>query len=224
MAYGLTAQSCLPEGIIFNNQNQIDSFPINYPNCIEIEGDVVIYGDDITNLNELNALTSVGGDLWIVDNEALTSLTGLEGMISVGGDLWIYHNDALTSLTGLENVASIVHFLRIIDNNTLTSITGLEGVTSIGGDLIITFNNDLTSLVGLDNIESNSIEDLTLRYNTSLSTCEIESVCDYLIAPNGEVTIKFNSTGCNSPEEVQDSCVAHVGIIDIISLANEILI
>ena len=51
----LNAQSpCLPEGITFTTQEQIDSFQINYPGCTEIEGDVQICGNDITNLNGLN--------------------------------------------------------------------------------------------------------------------------------------------------------------------------
>ena len=57
------AQPCLPEGITFTTQEQIDNFQINYPNCTEIEGDVIIEGDDINNLNGLNVLNSIGGFL-----------------------------------------------------------------------------------------------------------------------------------------------------------------
>ena len=56
-------QPCLPEGITFTTQAQIDSFQTNHPNCTEIEGDVIIGGDDITNLDGLNVLTAVGGFL-----------------------------------------------------------------------------------------------------------------------------------------------------------------
>jgi hypothetical protein len=37
------SQSCLPEGIVFQTQGQIDSFQINFPGCIHIEGGVTIY-------------------------------------------------------------------------------------------------------------------------------------------------------------------------------------
>jgi len=40
------AQPCLPNGITFTTQGQIDSFPINYPGCTEIGGDVVIGGGE----------------------------------------------------------------------------------------------------------------------------------------------------------------------------------
>ena len=32
------SQGCLPEGITFTTQEQIDNFQINYPGCTEIEG------------------------------------------------------------------------------------------------------------------------------------------------------------------------------------------
>ncbi len=35
------AQSCLPDGITFETQAQIDSFQVNYPGCTEVEGNVV---------------------------------------------------------------------------------------------------------------------------------------------------------------------------------------
>ena len=65
--------SCLPDGITFETQAQIDSFQVNYPNCNTIRGDVMISGDDITNLNGLNVLTSIEGDLYISNNSNLTN-------------------------------------------------------------------------------------------------------------------------------------------------------
>jgi len=102
----LFCQSCLPEGITFTTQTQIDSFQINYPNCTEIEGDVTITGISITNLNGLIVFTSIGGWLRIVDTDSLTSLTGLDSLSFLGG-LEIYDNKALTNLTGLETLTYI---------------------------------------------------------------------------------------------------------------------
>jgi hypothetical protein len=36
----------------------------------------------------------------------------------------------------------------------------------------------------------------------------VESICNYLIAPNGEVFIWSNTVGCNSQEEVEEACEA----------------
>ena len=148
----VSAQSCLPDGITFTTQAEIDNFQTNNPNCTEIEGDVLINGGDIVNLNGLSVLTSIAGSLFIgtdyYNNPSITSLTGLDNVMSIGGDLSIGGIDSLTSLTGLDNVMSIGGDIDIKYNHALTSLTGLEGLTSMGGDLSIGGNNALTSLTG----------------------------------------------------------------------------
>ena len=151
------SQPCLPEGITFFSQEEIDNFQTNYPNCTEIEGTVWVGGYDITNLNGLSVLTSIGGALYI-------------------------QCFFLTSLTGLDNLTSIGAYLSIVDNDALTSLSGL------------------------DNINAGTITDLTIKDNISLSTCEVQSICDYLVSPNGTIEIHNNAPGCNSPEEVEEAC------------------
>ena len=365
--------TCLPEGITFTTQEQIDNFQINHPNCMEIEGDVTIYGDDITNLSGLNILTAIWGNLSVFDNEALISLTGLEGLSSIEGNITIHRNLALTNLIGLGNLTSISGDLiigglnsmmfygnpslsnltgldsltfiggnvTISDNDTLTNLTGLDSLTFIGGDVtiadndalssldglesltsvgggfqiggynflndescgndaltsleglvnltsvggyldisanssltslaglgnldsiggffqiahsaltsmaelvnlnsiggdlwidyneaLISFmgleglssiggyiwvhsNNALTSLMGIENIEAVSIEHLEIGYNNSLSTCHVQSICNYLASPNGSVDIYDNAPGCNSSGEVQEACDSIVSV------------
>ena len=80
----VSSQPCLPEGIMFTTQAQIDNFQTNYPDCSVIEGWVTIFdghsGDNITNLTGLNVLTSIGGDFIIEANDSLNNLTGLGGL------------------------------------------------------------------------------------------------------------------------------------------------
>jgi hypothetical protein len=229
-----SSQGCLPEGITFSLQSQIDSFQVSYPGCTEIEGDVMIRGSNITDLSGLIVLTSIGGTLEIGDiyagNPSLTSLAGLEGLTSIEGDLyiaWNYnltslsgldnlnsiggrvgigYNYNLTSLMGLENLTSIGDGLVIEEANALTSLTGLEGLISIVGFLEITFSDALTNLTGLDNVEANTISGMYIYMNHSLSACEVRSICDYLASPNGTIEMHDNATGCNSPEEVEAAC------------------
>ena len=64
------AQSCLPNGITFNSQAQIDAFATNYPGCTEILGKVSISessAGNIVNLNGLSQITSMGGTWERVD-------------------------------------------------------------------------------------------------------------------------------------------------------------
>ena len=86
-------------------------------------------------------------------------------------------------------------------------------MTSIESEIKIGNNKALTSLTGLDNV-SYIGGDLNILLNEALTNCEILSICNYLANPNGVVTIQDNAIGCNSPEEVQDSCEANAVAID----------
>jgi hypothetical protein len=184
--YNAISQGCLPEGITFNYQYQIDSFQVNYPGCTEIEGNVNIENKGwswIFNLNGLSGLTSIGGSLNI-SSSSLSSLAGLNTLTSIGGDL---------SLDGNWN-------------ESLTSLAALDGLTFIGGNLSVRGYRNLTSLAGLENVSAASIDNIDIYDNIALSACNIQSLCEYLAAPNGTVNIYSNATGCNSPAEIANMC------------------
>ena len=188
------SQSCLPEGITFSTQAQIDNFQTDYPGCTVIEGNVNIWGgsNNITNLNGLSVLTAIDGWLWIEINPLLGSLTGLDNLMSIGDYLYIRYNASLTDLTGLDNVTSIGGQVNINSNSSLTSLTGLgnvttigsylmiwacnitdlsglDNVTTVGGDLDIHANDMLTSLTGLENLNSVGLN-IWIEDNDSLAT------------------------------------------------------
>jgi len=79
------SQSCLPQGITLNTQEEIDNFQTNFPGCTEIEGSLNIAGTNITNLTGLSILTAIGEDLYIYDNNNLTSLIGLNYITTIEG-------------------------------------------------------------------------------------------------------------------------------------------
>jgi len=237
--------NCLPEGITFTTQQEIDNFQSNYPNCVEIEGDVEISGDNIVNLNGLIEITSIGGGLIITQNHSLTSLAGFENLTTIEGSLtigshaypvWI-DNPLLNSLTGLEHLTYIGGNLAILCAPILGNLTGLDSLVSIGGNFSLGGNASLTSLSGLDNLTTINgsliIGLLAYEYwisnpsltslmglanlgfiggeiqiggNESLSICEAEGICQYLINPSGNIDIWDNAPGCNSQQEVQDAC------------------
>ncbi len=145
---------CLPEGITFTTQEEIDSFQINYPNCAQIAGNLIISGDGITNLNGLENLTSIGVTLKIINNNNLSSLNGLENIETIGGRLYIENNPLLTGLSGIENVTSIGGQLSVSSNSSLSSLTELVNLASVGGGIIILNNDALAGFSGLDNLTS----------------------------------------------------------------------
>jgi len=61
-------------------------------------------------------------------------------------------------------------------------------------------------LTGLDNINAGAITNLYIGYNYSLTSCDVKSICDYLVSSSGTVVIEYNATGCNSQQEVKDAC------------------
>jgi hypothetical protein len=156
-------------------------------------------------------VTSIGAGLSIRGNISLTSFTGLENLTSIGWGLSVWGNDAMICLTGLDNLTSIGGNIKIYQNNALNSLTGLGNLTSIGGSLYVGDNNALISLTGLENIAPGSIGNLSVYSNSALSNCAVESICDYLAAPNGSITIHDNAPGCNSQAEVEEACL-HIGI------------
>jgi hypothetical protein len=191
----LQSQSCLPEGITFETQAQIDSFQINYPNCTEIEGEVKIgywEGTDIDNLNALNVLTSIDGDLVVNYTELLKDLSGLENLTSIGGGLIVAGNYALRDFKGLNNVITINDWIRLEYNDSLESLSGLEGLTSIN-ELIIGIHSDssnisLTSLSGLDNV-THIEKNLVIHGNSSLQNL---SALENLTIIGGSLSISSN--------------------------------
>lgn len=351
------SQSCLIQGIEFNTQYSIDSFLINYPNCTEIEGDVIISGNGINNLNGLSQITQIGGNLEILDNpdlssllelisleaiggtllisgnESLINLSGLDSLKTIGNNLFLYFNrlsnlsglgsisciqgflsiignDSLNNLQGLNNLKYINKELTVISNTELINMTGLDSLEYIGGGLLIAHNPMLKSLIGLnsltyignslsiwfnpelknliglgslshsgvvsiknnsslksldglemlkeirsslliqsndsledlngllsvksiggslkiednimlkslsgiDNIKSYTIDDLYIENNDSLSSCAVKSICDYLVAPGGTVSIYGNSPGCNSQSEVHSDCSSYGAELEI---------
>lgn len=158
------SQGCLPQGITFSTQAQIDNFAINHPGCSIIEGNVAISGDDIVNLNGLILLNAIYGRLYIESNPLLENLSGLNNLTMIGEDLWgwlyIYGNASLINFEGLESLTAIKGSLSVDYNPNLLNFSGLNSLTSIGdssmvmGNLEIQSNDALTSLAGLENLIS----------------------------------------------------------------------
>ena len=98
------SQPCLPEGIHFGAQSEIDNFQTNYPNCTKIQGHVWIESGTIKNLHGLSCIVSIGDYLAINGNLKLESLDGLENLDSIGDYLSIgagylgYGNKSLKTL------------------------------------------------------------------------------------------------------------------------------
>ncbi|MBU2556109.1 MAG: T9SS type A sorting domain-containing protein [Bacteroidetes bacterium] len=191
-AWSLLSQTCLPEGIEFTHQTQIDSFSINYPGCNTIIGNLTIKGDDIVNLDGLGQLRYVMGLLRVTENKIIENLDGLSEIkypgqvffisknpelkqlltltspeLEIGG-LSISDNPKLHSLLGLESIVGL-HNLDIVNNDMLYSLQGLNSIEIVKSQVRIQKNQGLIDLTGLDNL-SELESDLLISLNDNLSS------------------------------------------------------
>lgn len=194
----ISAQNCLPKGISFSTQGQLDSFPLQYPECTQILGDVRIkesVAGGITNLNGLLQITHIGGSLLLWNNAALTSLkgldnvtsiqqhlsvnlnkalislAGLERLDSIHGSFGLIHNDALSSLNGMNHLVAVRENVELSNNPLLVNFNGLDNLTSIGGYLSIFDNASLASINGLEQLTIIG-GNLTVKNNNSLTSLD----------------------------------------------------
>ncbi len=154
----VVGQTCLPNGITFTTQVQIDSFQTNYPNCTEIEGNVSIYAANIMNLYGLNTITRINGNLWVSNAYSLINFNGLNNLCEIGGQLTVgyygpYSNYSIESFTGLERLKKIGGSFTIVANQKLEDFTGLDSLRSVH-TLDIGYNESLISLYGLVHLDS----------------------------------------------------------------------
>ena len=103
------SQSCLPDGIIFTRQSQLDSFHITYPGCTSIAGNVKILEIDSTiqNLSGLLGIDSISGYLYVQNCKSLSNLSGLDSLRWIGGGLLIHKNSELVTLDGLNKLNTV---------------------------------------------------------------------------------------------------------------------
>jgi len=143
-------QNCIEpnETLVLSSQSEVDNFSINYPNCIEISGNLTIEGNDITSLVGLNSLTRVGGVLLIQENNILENLNGLNN-ISIVQNLNIKDNETLKSLNGLNSLSVISQSFRLENNNSLVNLEGLDNLFITNSSFLIFSNDSLINLNGL---------------------------------------------------------------------------
>lgn len=161
---------CPTDGyVFFSSQAAVNQFIVDYPNCTQIDGNLLIsaFGTtDITDLSPLENITTVTGNLNINNNTLLTNLDGLSNLTNVGQALYI-NNTALTNLSGLGSITSIGGNFTITNNPYLTNLDGISSLTNIGGSFTIQNNptlNNLDELNALTTVELNFI----IKNNASL--------------------------------------------------------
>jgi hypothetical protein len=217
---GLFSQSCLPDGIYFERQSQVDSFPINYPTCTIIEGNVDVgewfIPTDITNFYGLSQVKGINGYLKFNFNSELDSLPGFENLEYVGGDIYM-EGHYFSCLAGLDKLDSVGGNFDINSYGDFFSLHGLEHLKYVGGRLGVYFTFHIHDLVGLDSLTTLK-GDLEIYDNQDIISLAGLPNLHYM---GGSLKIKTNSslTSLNGLEEI-DSIGKSLVIQDCSELIN----
>jgi hypothetical protein len=143
---------------------------------------------------DIRCLRSVGGSLFVFDNDALSAVAGLPSLTSLGDGLYIEGNDALTDLSGLSNLTSVGGTLDIENNDVLPNLRGLSGVGSVGGDVNIRDNigladtSDLASLTSVGGLLHIGYNDALADISGMFNACSVD----------GNLIIRTNPSLCQS--------------------------
>lgn len=218
---------CPTGAIVLNSQIDVNLLSNSYPNCTQFPEGITISGNDITNLDGLSHVVSIGRNLEIENNPVLTDISGLLNLETIGNDLHIRNNPDLRSLDGLQLVSDLTD-LTLSNLNSLSDLNGLQGLASIERIFIVE-NTSLEQLTGLNNLESikqyfeiraNSLlqslvpltsADLSEMYrinltdNPLLTGCDVEKLCDYIALGNDDI-IAQNGMSCESAENISAVC------------------
>lgn len=154
---------------------------------------------DLYSINGFNNVTNLDS-LRINKNNGLRSVSGFNQLdsVEVVQFMWQQYMNNIDFLSALNYAGRI----KLKHNFFLRDITGLSNVTAMNDYIDISYCASLETLDGLQNINS-VVDTVVIATNQELSTC-----CQAIpiIETATRLVISDNDPGCNSPEEVVDSC------------------
>lgn len=155
-----------PSSVYCLRQSEIDSFPIRYPGCRVLSGDLTVHEllpaagvPRIENLLGFQQLLEVHGDVNI-SRTHLPNLTGLDSLRLIGRDLNVlfFNNPGLESLAGLGGLRKIGRDFWLSDTaSVLKSFAGFENLDTIGRQLQLWQLGGVKNLEGFKNLKSAGI-------------------------------------------------------------------
>ena len=160
--------------------------------------DLVIDGNGkLESLQQLEGIESIQG-VTITSNPVLENLNGLNNLTQVTGNIRIQYHDALNSLSALSKITSIGGDLEIGYNYVLEDLSGLEGITRVEKGLSIQQNPELVSIGGLNNLEY--VKDgFHIKGNFNLCDSEAQALFELVESRDGvdsEIVTIGNDDGC----------------------------
>ena len=212
---GLTSLTSIGKDLVVSFNDSLVNFTglegITTIGGFEIEGNEVLQ-----NFEGLNNLTTTLGAWSIITNNieanpSLLNFSGLESLAYIEDGLRLFDNNNLLNMEGLDNLEMLNGTFDILNNSALVDFQGLENLLSINGLFRISNNDVLTSITNLQNLNAESIDHLTIKFNSNLSSCASNFVCKYIENSSNITNISDNAVDCNSRAEVATFCDSGFG-------------
>lgn len=163
----LKSQTCLNGTNFITRQSHLDSLKILYPDCKEIEGQIIMGGPGISNFEGMLQFEKIN-DLQLHVGESVEDLSGFNSLQEVG-ILWFWSGPNLIDLTGLNNLKKVTQNLYIRNMNNLLNLSGLDNLEYVAS-LSIENNGGLISTEGMYNLKK--IDYLYISENPELLAVE----------------------------------------------------
>lgn len=199
---GLSGLSNIPGSILVQKNPNLTSLA-GFENLQNVGNRLQFsYNNSLENLSQLNNLNSVH-EIYITYNPLLQDLNGLQGLTQLNGNLYIGSNDGLINLNGLDNIQHIGGNLTLAHNYALETCEGLENLQTIGQGFYVEGNTALTNFIGLNNLQS-----IVLGLYTGSNGLQNYQGMDNLTYLGGVLLVQYNTelvdfSGLNNLAEVQ---------------------
>ncbi|MFT4626122.1 MAG: hypothetical protein ACI8PZ_004794 [Myxococcota bacterium] len=114
---------------------------------VEVPGDVRIEANPMLRRVELPRVVVFGGDVHVIGNRRLVDLDNTQSALSIGGDLEVVDNDAMVAFNGFPRTTHIGGDLVFRGNRDLVELVGLHSLASLDGDFVVADHPQLELLL-----------------------------------------------------------------------------
>lgn len=167
LAASIHCEGICSSPLTLTTQAEVDAFPSNY-GCHTVDGNLIIEGEDIVNVDSLIGLTNIiNGGIFIRNNPNIVSIEGVRNLVAAE-KVFVQNNDLLTTVNGFENLTEVFQ-LRISDNDNLVNIEPFLNLQELSFCLIT--GNE--SLIEINEIVPNVSELNLLHINDNASLLTI---------------------------------------------------
>lgn len=166
----------------------------------------------ISEFDAFHNLESVGDRFVLQQLDGLEEMSGFENLRFVGFSFNFGSCYNLKSLPAFPELVSVRSRFEITGNISLELIDGFNSLTEIADGIVngeefrCQYNHKLTGITGFQNLNIDNAQSFIISENPLLSLCNAIPICDYLDRGGSHATFENNAAGCNTEEEVIESC------------------